>query len=51
MAMMTVATSLALMRFGVGHGGGFFVTVLGLAVVGAVVWALIRPDNKESVKN
>ncbi len=45
------ANSPALMRLGVGHGGGFLVTLLGLAIVGVLVWALIRPNNKDSVKN
>jgi hypothetical protein len=37
--------ALALMRFGGGHGGGFVWTMLGLVVVGALVWALTRPDK------
>jgi uncharacterized membrane protein len=47
--MLTMVThSLALMRFGGGRGGGFFVLLFGLAVVVAIVWALtqsIRPAS------
>lgn len=48
---MMAASALAFMRFGIVRGGGFVVMLLGLGIVGALVWALTRPDNKESVKN
>jgi hypothetical protein len=49
--MLTTSTNaLALIRFGGGHSGGFVWTLLGLIVVGALVWALTRPANKESAK-
>jgi hypothetical protein len=51
MMMATAASALALMRFGVVRGAGFLVMLFGLGVVGALVWALTRPDNNESVKN
>lgn len=46
--MITLANVLALMgmaaiRYGARIGGGFVFMVLGLMVVGAVVWALTRP--------
>jgi hypothetical protein len=46
--MITLANVLALMgmaaiRFGARFGGGFIFMLLGLMVVGAVVWALTRP--------
>ena len=47
----TVPNALALMRFGGGRGGGFVWTLLGLAVIGALVWALTRPGSSESAKN
>jgi hypothetical protein len=49
--MMMAASALALMRFGVVRGGGFVVMLFGLGIVGALVWALTRPDDKESAKN
>lgn len=48
---MMAASALALMRFGFVRDSGFLVTLFGLGVVGALVWALTRPDNKESAKN
>jgi hypothetical protein len=49
--MMMAASALALMRFGIVRGGGFIVMLFGLGILGALVWALTRPDNKESAKN
>jgi hypothetical protein len=49
--LTTSANALALMRFDGGHGGGFILTLLGLVVIGALVWALTRPDRQESAKN
>jgi hypothetical protein len=47
----TVAFAMALVRFGVGRGGGFLLTILGLAIVGVVAWELMRPDSKDQTKN
>jgi hypothetical protein len=54
--MTTFANVLALMgmaliRFGGRGGGGFIFMLLGLAVVGVVVYALARPGNNQSAKN
>lgn len=54
--MITLANTLsllglALIRFGGRGGGGFFVMLFGLFIVGIVVWALTRPINNESAKN
>jgi hypothetical protein len=49
--MATAESALVLMRIGFVRGGGFLVLLFGLGVVGALVWALTRPENKESAKN
>jgi hypothetical protein len=54
--MTTFANALALMgmaliRFGGRGGGGFIFMLLGLAIVGVVVYALARPGNDQSAKN
>ncbi len=42
--------ALALMRFGVGRGSGLM-WLFALVVVGALVWALTRPSEKDPAKN
>jgi hypothetical protein len=49
--LTATAVALALVRFGVGRGGGFAWILLGLAIAGMLVWALTRPDRNESTKN
>jgi hypothetical protein len=49
--------ALALVRFGGfrlihgGGGGGFAELLIGLAVIGVVVWAIARPGQSETIKN
>jgi uncharacterized membrane protein len=43
--MLTATLSaLALLRFGIGRGLGIFPLLILLAVVGAIVWALTKPN-------
>jgi hypothetical protein len=48
--LATLTNELALMRFGVGRGGGAFGFILLLAIVAVVVWALARPARQEATK-
>ena len=47
--LTTGLTALALMRFGIGRGGGLM-WLFALVVVGALVWALTRPNGKDPAK-
>ena len=54
--MTTLANSLALfgmalIRFGGRGPGGFIWMLFGLAIVGALVWALTRPAGDQVSKN
>jgi hypothetical protein len=51
--MLTVGSNaLALTYFRGFHGGGGLVWLLGLVIVGAVVWALVKPSEKnDTAKN
>ena len=48
--LTTGFAALALFRFGVGRGLGFFPMLVLLVVVGAVVWALTRSGSAEQPK-
>jgi hypothetical protein len=42
--------ALALMRFGIGRGGGVFELIILLAAAGVVAWALTRPGGAGEAK-
>jgi hypothetical protein len=48
--MAAMVNALALIRFGVARGGSFVVMLFGLGIVGALAWALARPDKSEPAK-
>jgi hypothetical protein len=43
--------ALALIRMELGRGGGLFLMLIELAVVGVLVWALTRPGTDGAAKN
>lgn len=47
----TALNALAMIRFGHGGGGGFGFLLIGLAAIGVAIWAIARPERKESQKN
>jgi hypothetical protein len=49
--LSTALNALALLRFGMGRGLGFFQMLVLLAVVGGIVWALTRPREPERPKD
>jgi hypothetical protein len=40
----------AAIRFGM-RGGGFFLTLFGLVIIGALVWALTKPQGSDAAKS
>jgi hypothetical protein len=50
-ANLATMLGLSLVRFGNRGGSGFAFLMLGVFVIGLVVWALTRPGGNESAKN
>jgi hypothetical protein len=49
--LTTGLSAFALVRFGLGHSGGFFSMLILLVVAGAIAWELMRPSPTDSSKN